>query len=93
MYTLQIVHGCIQDHMDVCYFMVYPLVNTWMYEAPFGPCVNSIGCTLGLADVCYFSGGLVKPHSYKYPYPSSLFMPSPLFTLPRGYQNYCECVL
>jgi hypothetical protein len=36
-YALQIVHGHTWDHMDICYFLKYPLDNTWTYDAPFGP--------------------------------------------------------
>jgi hypothetical protein len=36
-YVLQIVHEHMMDHIDVCYFLEYPLNNIWMYAAPFGP--------------------------------------------------------
>ena len=37
-----------------------------MYETTFGPLCKSIGRTLGLTDVRYFSEELVKPFNYKY---------------------------
>jgi hypothetical protein len=41
MYALQIVHRTYMGPPDVCYFLVYPLGNTWTYETPLGPmCTN-----------------------------------------------------
>ena len=37
---------------------------------PLDCCTNSNGCTVGLVDVHCFSGELVEPFIYKYPYPS-----------------------
>jgi hypothetical protein len=41
---------------------------------PLDHCENSIGRTLGLEDVFYFSGELVKFVSYKYPLPPYIFL-------------------
>jgi hypothetical protein len=35
-YALQIVNGHMRDHTDVRYFVVYLMVNIWMYETHFG---------------------------------------------------------
>jgi hypothetical protein len=37
MYALQIVQWMYMGPSDVRYFLKYPIVNTWMYEAAFGP--------------------------------------------------------
>jgi hypothetical protein len=37
MYALQIVQWMYVGPPNVCYFLKYPVVNTWTYEAAFGP--------------------------------------------------------
>jgi hypothetical protein len=36
-YALQIVQRMYVGPRDVCYFLGYPLGNTWTYETPYGP--------------------------------------------------------
>jgi hypothetical protein len=50
MYALQIAHQTYAGPSNICYFLEYPLGNTWMYEIAFGPLYNSIRCTLGLGE-------------------------------------------
>jgi hypothetical protein len=57
-YALQTVQQTYVGPLDIRYFLEYPVVNTWMYEAAFGPLENSTGRTLGWLDVRYFCQGV-----------------------------------
>ena len=55
-----------QDLTDVCYFLEYPLVNTWTYEIAFGPLNKSTGHTLGFGGRLLLFKELVAALPYKY---------------------------
>jgi hypothetical protein len=65
----KLYNGRMWDHIDVRYFLEYPLGNTWTYETHFGPLCNSTEHTFGLPNVCYFLRELVANFPYKYPPP------------------------
>jgi hypothetical protein len=71
-YALQIVHWTYVGPPDVRYLLVYPLSNTWTYEAPFRPmCTDHQTYArvaehpLGLPDVCCSVKELVVDFPYK----------------------------
>jgi hypothetical protein len=68
-YALQIVQRMYMRPSDVCYFLEYPLINTWAYEIPFGPLCKSARRTLGLGGRPLLFRELVAAISYKYPLP------------------------
>ena len=88
MYTPVLVRMYMRGPSDVCLQIVHKrtlgttrtyatfqntpwIINGCMLQ-PLDHCINSTRRTLGLPDVCYFSGELVAPLIYKYPLPSSL---------------------
>jgi hypothetical protein len=74
-YSMNSTQTYAQKCMNVCYFLEYPLGNTWAYEIAFGPLCNSTGCTLGLGERPLLFRELVATLPYIYPYPELILLP------------------
>ena len=65
-----------QKYMDLCYFLEYPLSNTWTYEITFRSLCNGTGRILGFGGRLLLFRELVVALPIYTPHPSSFFMHS-----------------